>query len=71
MIRYITRTLVDFTYISVFRRPHNYVVTAVDSASSSQLAIKELLHNLRDKKIWKVLGFAGSMKLSRIGDLVI
>ena len=58
---HITRTLIDFTYTYFPRRPHNYVITAVDSASSLQLAVKEMLHNLRDKKIGKVFGFAGSM----------
>ena len=46
-------------------------MTAVDSASSLQLAVKELLYNLREKEVGNVLGFAGSMRLNRVGDLVI
>ena len=67
----ITRTLIDFSFKRFPPSPHNIVVTAADSASTLQLAVKAMLHNLREKEIGKVLGFAGSMTLNRVGDLVI
>ena len=67
----ITRTLIDYSFARFPPSPHNIVVTAADSASTLQLAVKEMLHNLREKKIGEVLGFAGSMSLNRVGDLMI
>ena len=55
---YITCTIIGFTYNCIPRKLHNYVVMAVDSASSLQLDVKELLYNLREKEIGYVLGFA-------------
>ena len=68
---YITRTIIDFNFNTFPRKPHNYVVTAADTASSLQVAVKELLYELRDEEVGNVLGFAGSKKLDRVGDLVI
>ena len=68
---YIARTIIDFNINTFPRKPHNYVVTAADTASSLQLAVKELLFNLRDEEVGNVLGFAGSKKLDRVGDLII
>ena len=57
---YITRTIIDFNFNTFPRKPHNYVVTAADTASSLQLAVKELLYNLRDEEVGDVLGSAGA-----------
>ena len=65
---YISRCLIDFI------NPEGVVVTkttAIDSGSSLTLAVEALLHNLREKDLGSVRGFAGSMCLNRVGDLII
>ena len=65
---YISRCLID--YIS----PKGDIITtmtAIDSGSSLTLAVEALLHALREKDLGSVRGFAGSMRLNRIGDLII
>ena len=46
-------------------------VTCIDGGSSLQLAVAALLHNIRSKVVGKVRGFAGGLKLSQVGDLII
>ena len=47
------------------------LTTAIDSGSSLTLAVEAVLHNLREKDLGSVRGFAGSLRLNRVGDLII
>ena len=65
---YIVRTLIEYISTKCVLTPR---VTAVDLGSSLTLAVEQLLYNLRDKDLGLVLGFAGSVTLNRVGDLII
>ena len=65
---YIVRTLIEYISAKCVLTPR---ATAVDLGSSLTLAVEQLLYNLRDKDLGLVLGFAGSLTLNRVGDLII
>ena len=57
-----------------FINPERAIVTkttAINSGSSLTLAVEALLHNLRGKGLGLVRGFAGSICLNLVGDLII
>ena len=65
---YISRCLIDYI------NPEGNIVTkttASGSGSSLTLAVEALLHNLCDKDLGSVRGFAGSMRLNHVGDLIV
>ena len=65
---YIVCTLVDYVDATAHLVKK---VTAIDSGSSLTLTVECLLHNLRKKDLGTVRGFAGSLTLKRVGDLII
>ena len=65
---YISRCLIDYV------NPEGSIVTnttAINSGMSLTLAVEVLLHNLHEKDLGSAWGFAGSLRLTRIGDLII
>ena len=68
-----TQSYVSCCLINYINPEGNIVTktTAIDSGFSLMLAVGALLHNVRNKDLGSVQGFAGSMRLNRVGDLIV